>query len=148
MASPDQTGSGTCLTYSNTNTANGTLDNPAGVVCGAKSGNSGHLVIIINYQVNSANYTYNPSAYVYSGGSALAWIIRASNDDSCGPEAYPAALGQTINDCGRGATSIIGATMVSPWIPGATLPAAGTPPTTTTTLNMQPMEVDVFLYHQ
>ena len=147
MAPPDQTGSGTCLTYSNTNTSNTILDNPKGIVCGAKSGNGGHLVVIINYQNATTTYTYNPSTYVFPGGSALAWKLTASINQGCGTEAYPAALGVTITDCGIGATSIIGATTVSPWIPGAILPAAGIAPTTTTTLNMQPSEVDVFLYH-
>ena len=128
--------SGGCTLFSNCSSG--------GIVTGAHGGSSGNLVLIINFSDSSASYSYNPSAYVYSGGAAQSWKIIGSNNSGCGAESTL----PSVSDCGIGPTQVIGATTVSMWTDGSTFPAPGAAPTITTTLNMQPLEVDVFLYLQ
>ena len=123
------------------------------VVCGARQGNGGKLVTFINYSDNSNSVTFNPSAYYYGAGTTgQSWKIIGADTystytdsngkpiPSCGPEAtLPSG-----SDCGTGFTTINGVDWTST---STALPAAGAAPTTTTTLNMAPTEVDVFLYH-
>jgi hypothetical protein len=122
-------------------TGNGTGDP---FVCGVHTGNGGNLVIIINFSANSNSYTFNPAAYVFAGGTAQSWKIIGSTDGSCGPQTTL----PSVSDCSRGPTQVIGATTVNPWTLGSVIPSPGVAPTTVTTLNMRPTEVNVFLYHQ
>ena len=131
---------GGCASFSNCSSG--------GIITGAHSGTvsgvASNLVVIENFSDSSASYSYNPSAYLYSGGEAESWKIVASDSPACGAQSTL----PSVSDCGIGATQVIGATTVSMWTDGSTFPAPGAAPTTTTMLNMQPLEVDVFLYHQ
>ena len=110
------------------------------IICGAHQGNGGRLVVIINFSTNPHSYTFDPGAYVFAGGTAQSWKIIGSTDTSCGPQTTL----PSVSDCGRGPTTVNGVT----WTQGTAMPSAAAAPTTITTLNMQPTEVDVFLYHQ
>ena len=132
------------------------------IVCGAHQGNGGFLVVIENYSDSANTYVYNPAPYYISGGTAVMWKINGSNNRGCGnmtstgtptsPNNTNGISSYSINggltggyDCGIGDTWINGS---DAWQPGQAFPAGVAAPTTTTTLNMLPDEVDVFLYHQ
>jgi hypothetical protein len=110
------------------------------IICGAHQGNGGRLVVIINFSTNSNSYTFNPAAYVFAGGSAKSWKIIGSTDGSCGLQTTLPSVG----DCGRGPTTINGVT----WTQGSVMASPSAAPMSITALNMQPTEVDLFLYHQ
>jgi hypothetical protein len=110
------------------------------IICGAHQGNGGRLVVIINFSTNSNSYTFNPAAYAFAGGSAKSWKIIGSTDRSCGLQTTL----PSVSDCGRGPTTINGVM----WTQGSMMPSPSAAPTSVTNLNMQPTEVDVFLYHQ
>jgi hypothetical protein len=108
------------------------------VICGAKQGNGSRLVVFVNYSDTPNSVTYNPSQYVFAGGAAQSWKIVGSDNPGCGAESTL----PSVNDCGIGPTTINGVT----WTQGSVMPPPGSAPVTTTTLSMQPLEVDVFLY--
>jgi hypothetical protein len=113
------------------------------MMCGAKAGNGGKLVTIVNYSAEVRTFSYDPSPYVGTG-AAQSWKIIGSNNTGCGQESTM----PSVFDCGIGSTQVVGATTVT-FGPGSeTLPAPGAAPIAQTTLTMQPMEADVFLYHQ
>jgi hypothetical protein len=112
----------------------------APVICGAKQGNGGRLVVFVNFSDNSNSVAYNPSPYLYAAGTAQSWKIIGSSNRGCGAESTL----PSVNDCGIGPTTINGVT----WTQGTAMPAPGTAPITMTTLTMQPLEIDVFLYQQ
>ena len=110
------------------------------MICGAKSGNGGKLVTVINFSANSRSLTFDPTPYVGTG-TASWWQVTGGSQQiaGCGFNSSGA------EDCGIGPTYING----TQWTySSTTVPAATAAPTTSHVLNMQPLEVDVFLYVQ
>jgi hypothetical protein len=142
------------------------------VICGAHSGNGGRLVVFLNASSSNTTVSFNPSNYVFAGGTTQAYAVigndQRGDNVACTGNCVPSvdavcgaqATLPSVSDCGVGSTTIIGATTVNTWCndvgcPGGatSMPAPSTTmaPITTTNIGscsgqMCPMEVDVFLY--
>ena len=110
------------------------------LICGAKWGYGGKLVTLVNFSANKRNFTFDPTPYVGTRAASW-WQLTGSPQQTTGCGLNSARA----EDCGIGPTYI----NRTQWTySSAKVPAAMAAPTTSHVLNMQPLEVDVFLYMQ